>query len=128
MEFSHFLPFFFDRPDVRLVRLVRAAGVGRPEELGKPAGESHRMMIEEDPTADTRPTLAVRGGITRDTAVSTPMFRSTEVAVCGVHQDDPPAARFGAQLPEVTGRNIPGFARRNPSWSSTCSSRADRVF
>ena len=26
-----------DRPDVRLVRLVRAAGVGRPEELGNPA-------------------------------------------------------------------------------------------
>ena len=42
----------YDRPDVRLVRLVRAAGVGRPEELGKPAGESHRTMIEEDPTLD----------------------------------------------------------------------------
>ena len=38
--------------DRRLVRLVRAAGVGRPEELGKPAGESHRTMSEEDPTLD----------------------------------------------------------------------------
>ena len=37
------------RPDVRLVRLVRAAGVGRPEELGK---ESHRTTNEEDPTLD----------------------------------------------------------------------------
>ena len=59
------------RPDVRLVRLVRAAGVGRPEELGKPAGESHRTMSEEDPTLDQH--LTVRGGTTRDTAVSTPI-------------------------------------------------------
>ena len=56
--------------DVRLVRLVCAAGVGRPEELGNPAGESHRTMIEEDPTLDQH--LTVRGGTTRDTAVSTP--------------------------------------------------------
>ena len=62
--------FYYDRPDVRLVRLVRAAGVGRPEELGNPAGESHRTMIEEDPTLDQH--LTVRGGTTRDTAVSTP--------------------------------------------------------
>ena len=55
---------------------------------------------------------------------------STEVAVVNaIPKGIPPASRFGAQLPEVTGgRNIPGFARRNPSWSSTCSSRADRVF
>ena len=37
---------------------------------------------------------------------------STEVAVNAAStRMDPPAARFGAQLPEVTGRNIPGFAR-----------------
>ena len=53
---------------------------------------------------------------------------STEVAVNAIPKGIPPASRIGAQLPEVTGRNIPGFARRNPSWSSTCSSRADRIF
>ena len=36
---------------------------------------------------------------------------STEVAVNAIPKGIPPASRIGAQLPEVTGRNIPGFAR-----------------
>ena len=37
---------------------------------------------------------------------------STEVAVNAIPKGIPPASRIGAQLPEVTGRNIPGFSRR----------------
>ena len=64
----------------------------------------------------------------RSTRLTSARGGGSDLGQCGVHQADPPAARFGAQLPEVTGRNIPGFARRNPSLSSTCSTRADRVF
>ena len=76
------------------------------------------MMIEEDPIADTRPTLAVRGGITRDTAVSTPPQAALEAAEAGATR-----AATAAEPPCTSGTAATAAVRQS-SASGACAAQA----